>query len=266
MTALHHFFDTVLHVVAQIVEAQFIIGAVRDVARVFLLALLIVEPVHDDADRQAQEFVDLPHPFRVALGEVVVDRDDVNAAARQRVEINRKRGNERLAFAGLHLGDFALVQNHAADELNVEVALPQRTLTRLAHSGECRDQNVVEGGPPGQLLFEFISPGTQRLVGELRQFAFQRIDRVDTRPIGADAPVVSRTEQLAGDGANHRVNVLSISECPIGSGSSPLTLVQPAENAALFGLLQGGTERVNTAGDIGGGGFSVNATRSSRGR
>ena len=49
----------------------------------------------------------------------------MHPAAAERIEIDRKRRHQRLAFAGLHLRDAALVQDHAADELNVEVPLPQ---------------------------------------------------------------------------------------------------------------------------------------------
>ena len=103
--ALHHLRELVLHVVAQVVEAVFVVGAVGDVAGVGCAALVVVEPVHDDADGQAEEPVDLPHPFGVAAGEVVVDRDDVDALAGERVEIDGQGGDQRLAFAGLHLGD-----------------------------------------------------------------------------------------------------------------------------------------------------------------
>ena len=82
--ALDHVLQPVLHVVAQIVEAELVVGAVGDVAVVGLLALLVVEPVHDDAGGQAEEAVDLAHPFGVALGEVVVDRDHMHAAAGRR--------------------------------------------------------------------------------------------------------------------------------------------------------------------------------------
>ena len=154
----------------------------------------VVEAVHDHADRQPEEFVDLPHPLGVAFGEIVVDGDDMNAAAGQRVEIDRERGDQRLAFAGLHLGDPALVQHHAADELDVEMALAERALAGLAHGGESRHQDVVERRALGQLLLELLGPRPQRLVGELLQLFFQRVDGVDPRPIGADAPLIGGTE------------------------------------------------------------------------
>src|SRR3990167_1983333 len=70
------------------------------------------EVVLDAADGEAEEAVDGPHPLAVALGEVVVDGDDVHALARERVEISRGGGDQGLAFAGAHLGDGAVVQDH----------------------------------------------------------------------------------------------------------------------------------------------------------
>ena len=107
-------------------------------------ALVVVEAVDDDADRQAEELVDLAHPLGVALGEVVVDGDDVDALAGERVQIDGQRGDQRLAFAGLHLGDGALVEHHAAHQLHVEMALAEGALGGLADRGEGRNQQVVE--------------------------------------------------------------------------------------------------------------------------
>ncbi len=201
--ALDHVLQPVLHVVAQIVEAELVVGAVGDVAVVFLLALLVVEPVHDDADGQPEELVDLAHPLGVALGEVVVDGDDVHAAAGERVEIDRQRCDQRLAFAGLHLGDLAVVQDHAADELHVEMALAERALAGLAHGGEGRHQDVVERGAVGDLFLEGLGARAQLLVGELLEFLLQRVDGVDAGLIGADAALVGRAENLAGERADH---------------------------------------------------------------
>ena len=55
-------------------------------------------------------------------GEVVVDGDEVDAALLERVQVHGRGGDQGLAFAGLHLGDGAAMQHHAADELDVVVA------------------------------------------------------------------------------------------------------------------------------------------------
>ena len=153
---------------------------------------------------EPEEAVDLAHPFGVALGEVVVDGDDVHALAGERVEIDGKRGNQGLAFAGLHLGDLAFVQDHAADQLHVEMALAKGSPGGLAHGGEGGLQEVVEIGAFGDLLFEFVGAGAQLVVGELLDLRLQGVDGVDARLIAADPPVVGGTEQLAGNGADHR--------------------------------------------------------------
>ena len=203
MAALHHVLEPVLHVVAQVVEAVFVVGAVGDVAGVGILAFAVVEAVDDDADGEVEEVVDLPHPFGVALGEVIVDGDDVDALAGQRVEIDRQRGDQGFAFAGLHLGDVAFVQHHAADQLDVEMALAEGTLGRLAHGGESRHQDVIEGLAFGELLAEFGGAGFQRLVRQGGDLGLQRVDGVDAGLISLDPPVVGGAEKLAGERADH---------------------------------------------------------------
>ena len=62
------------------------------------------------------------HPLRIALGQIVVDRHQMRPLAFERVEIQGQRGHKSFAFARLHLGDVALMQNDAADQLHVEMA------------------------------------------------------------------------------------------------------------------------------------------------
>jgi hypothetical protein len=244
--------------------SQLVVGAVGDVALVLALALLIVEAVHDDAHREAEEFVDLAHPFGVALGEIVVDGDDVDAASREGVQVDREGGDQRLAFTGLHFRDFALVQHHAADELDVEVPLAERALCGLTYGGEGRHQEVIQRLAFGQLLLEVFGARAERLIGELFQLRFEGIDRIDVRAIRADAPLVRGTEQLARDSADHCIIILppagcaaELASCAISSVHRPPTAimlhvsrdrrnVQAAENAALFGLVQGDNAKGDT--------------------
>ena len=133
-----------LHVVAEVVEAELVVGAVGDVGAVGFAALLVGEVVDDDADGEAEEAVDLAHPLGVALGEIVVDGDDVDAVAGEGVEVAGEGGDEGLAFAGLHLGDLALVEDHAADHLDVEVAHADDAAAGFADYGEGFGEDVVE--------------------------------------------------------------------------------------------------------------------------
>ena len=55
VAALDHLVALVLHVVAQIIEAEFVVGGVGDVAGIGLAALVVGQAVDDDAGRQAEE-------------------------------------------------------------------------------------------------------------------------------------------------------------------------------------------------------------------
>ena len=114
--------DVVGHVVAQVVEAELVVRAVGDVGGVGHATLVGTHARQDHADGQAEEVVDATHPLGVVLREVVVDRDDVDALAGQRVEVGRQRRDQGLALTGLHLGDVAEVQRRATHDLDVEVA------------------------------------------------------------------------------------------------------------------------------------------------
>ena len=166
--ALDHRLDLELHVVAQVVEAELVVRAVRDVTRVGRLALVVEQAVLNAADRQTEEAVDAAHPVGVAAGEVVVDRDDVHAPAGERVQIDGHRGDERLALARLHLGDLALVKDHSADQLNVERTHPERSHGSLPHDREGLLQDLVQDRRPRRLLLLLVFRRLGHRVGDAR--------------------------------------------------------------------------------------------------
>ena len=174
--ALVALFLRLRHVVAQIVEAEFVVGAVGDVGgiRGAFVAMFHARPDH--ADSHAEEPVDLAHPGRVALGEIVVDGDDVHALAFQGVEIDRQCRDQGLALAGAHFGNLARVQNHAADQLHVVGAQPEHPARGLAHGRERFRQQTVQRGPFGEAPAKLFGPGTQLLVRQRLHFRFQRVD------------------------------------------------------------------------------------------
>src|SRR3712207_8465754 len=70
----------------------------------------------------------------------------LDAAAVQRVQDDRERAGERLALAGAHLGDRAVVQDHAADHLHVEVPHAHRALAGLRseeHTSELQSRQYL---------------------------------------------------------------------------------------------------------------------------
>ena len=194
--ALHHRRELELHVVAEIVEAELVVGSVGDVGAVGDLPLLVVEIVLDDADAHAEEPVEASHPFRVAARQVVVHRDDVNALALERVEIDGERGDERLAFAGLHLGDLAFVQHHAAHQLDVEVPHVQHAPAGLAHDRERFRQQSSSDVAVGDALPEFDGLAAELFVGERLDRRLERVDFRDERTQTLDFPFVLGADDL----------------------------------------------------------------------
>jgi hypothetical protein len=144
VTALDALVEAPGHVVPEVVEAELVVGPVGDVSLVLLAALVRFHLGQDAADLQAKEMVHPPHPLGVTLGEVVVHRDDVHAPARQRVQVSGQYPDQRLALAGLHLGDIAHVQGGGAHQLRVEWPLAQGPLRRLADRCEGLGKKIVE--------------------------------------------------------------------------------------------------------------------------
>ncbi len=210
--ALDHLRELELHVVAQVVEAELVVRAVRDVAAVGVAAVLVRHVVLDAADRKAEELVDPPHPLGVALGEVVVDGDDVDAASREGVQRHRERRDERLAFARPHLGDLALVEDHAAHELDVVVALADGAPGRFADEGERLDELLVQRlAREGAALLDVLGKGlqgvldaradradarAQLVVGERLDPGLERVDLRHAGPHGLHVALVLRAEDF----------------------------------------------------------------------
>ena len=202
-----------LHVVAQVVEAELVVGAVGDVGAVGRAALDVPQvevavvfrdegrieeeaPVVDDrGHREAEVVEDGPHPLDVPPSEVVVDRDQVRALALERVQIERQRGDEGLPLAGLHLRDLPLVEHDAAEALHVEVAEPDRASRRLAHVGERLGQEVVERHLLGrEPLLELGGLLREGLRGQLLELRLEVADVVDDRPQALELALVGAPE------------------------------------------------------------------------
>ena len=123
--------------------------------------------------------IDRAHPLRVAPRQVVVDGDDVHALRWQRVEIDRQGRDQRLALAGLHLGDHAAVQDDAAQQLHIEMALAQRSLGRLADRRERLHQQIIDRFAAIKTLPEPRRARAQFIVAHCLELWLERVDRDD---------------------------------------------------------------------------------------
>ena len=95
------------------------------------------------------------------------------------------------------------MQDDAAHQLHVEMALAEGALGRLAHGGKGLDQQVVELGAVVEALAETGGAGGQRLVGEGFQARLELVDLLDIIAEGLDVPVIGGAEQPPGEGAEH---------------------------------------------------------------
>ena len=176
--ALDHAADVRLQIVAQIIEAEFVVGGVGDVAVIRFALGVVVHAGNDHAHGEAEEAMHFAHPFRVAAGKVIVDGDDVNALSCKCVEVCGQSGDQRLAFARLHLCDTALVQGNAADDLHVIVFEFEHAPRRFPHDRKGVVENVVQRFARAQPVLEDLRLRTQLRVRHDAVFGFQRLHAV----------------------------------------------------------------------------------------
>ena len=212
------------HVVAEIVEAELGVRPVRDVALVHRAALVERHEVLDGADGGAERFVHRPRPLRVALGEVVVDGDEVDVVPRERVEIQRLHRGERLALTRLLLCDVALVENDARHELDVEEADAVGAPECFAHGGVRLEEHLLQRLAVLYPLLELGRLAAQLVVGELLELGLERADigRLLGEPLEATAfadaqDLLERAEVLG-----HRPRVPAALFRPGGFGGTVL--------------------------------------------
>jgi hypothetical protein len=184
------------HVVAEVVEAELVVRAVRDVGGVLLTTLGRGLAGQDAARRHAEGAEHAAHELGLVAREEVVDRDDVDASGGDRVEVRGRRGDERLALTGLHLGDVAEVEGGAAHQLHVEVAHAEGPLRRLAHGRERLGQQVVEGLAAGVALAQLDGLVLELVVGQRREVVLELVDGCGVRLQLAECASFTDAEDL----------------------------------------------------------------------
>ena len=120
----------------------------------------------------------------------------MNTAAGKRVEIDGQCSGERLALAGAHLRDLAVVEHHAANQLHVEVTHTQRANRRFAADRKGFGQQRVEGFASGDPFAELDRATGQCLVRQLLHIGFERINGLDRLAVLAQQPLIAAAENL----------------------------------------------------------------------
>ena len=75
------------HVVAEVIETQLVISYIGDVTGIGRLSLLTCHAVEYDPDAKTEETMNLSHPLRVTLGQVIVDRDNLDSLSVKGVQV-----------------------------------------------------------------------------------------------------------------------------------------------------------------------------------
>ncbi len=175
MAALHHVLAVDDHVVAQVVKAHLVVGAVGDVAAIRLPPFLAGEVVHNDAHRHSHEAEQFTHVLALELGQVIIDRDNVHTLTAQRIEVGRQASRQGLAFTGFHLCDATLVQHNAADELHIEWPHAQCAAGGLPHGGKGLGQQIIQRLAILMTLAELLCLLGQLFVRQILKVGFQRL-------------------------------------------------------------------------------------------
>ena len=169
MAAVHHVGRIESRVIAQVVEAGLFRRHVGDVGTVGAAPGFARQAFGHCGALEAECPVERPHPRRIARGEIVVRREDVDALAGQGVKDCRCDCGERLPLTCSELHEAAPGQRYTRGHLDVERTQAESVLRERARDGEDGWQERIERfafgprskvpGPPGQ--------GRQRQAGNV---------------------------------------------------------------------------------------------------
>jgi hypothetical protein len=137
--------------VFQVVEDQLLVGAVGDVAGIGGASVVQAEAADDYTHAEPEKAEQRAHLFRVAFGQVIVDRHHVNRCVGRRGYACRQCRGQRLAFAGLHFRELSRHQRRCAHQLRIEGLQSQAAACGFTDQGKCRRQVRTRHGFPCQL-------------------------------------------------------------------------------------------------------------------
>ena len=182
MVALEHLGQFRFHVVAKVIETQFVVGRIGHITGISGLFFLIRLLGHNDTGGHAQNAENLAHPFGVATGEIVVHRHNMHTAPCEGVQICGEGRNKSFTLAGFHFRNIALMQENATHQLHIECPQTQGAFCAFAAVGKGFGQNCVQRFAIGNPLAEFGGLFFQTLVAQLFKLGLQRVDFCNDRP------------------------------------------------------------------------------------
>ena len=152
------------HIVAQVIEAKLIVGAESNIGVILTDFFRRRYGIANKTHGKSQKFVKFAHPLTIACGKVFINRNHMHAFARQGVQIYRAGGYQRFALAGAHLGNTAVMQRHAANQLHVKMAHTQNAAAGFTHYGIGFQHKIVNAGALRQAIFKIGRFGLQVII------------------------------------------------------------------------------------------------------
>ena len=129
----------------------------------------------DKSDGKTKELIEMAHPLTVALCQVIIDSDHVDALSCESVEVNRESSHEGFTFTCLHLSDTALMKAHTADELNIKMAHAENTARCLAADRKSLRQDIVQSLSGFKSVLELLCISGKRSVAEVRKTCLKTV-------------------------------------------------------------------------------------------
>ena len=99
----------------------------------------------DDGHTHAECIVNGRHPPCTHTHEVIVDGDEMDTFAGERIQVEWQGGNESFALTCFHFGDAPAVKRNATDKLYVEMTLVVDALGGFTHQRKGLWQHIIEG-------------------------------------------------------------------------------------------------------------------------
>ncbi|OPZ82302.1 MAG: hypothetical protein BWY77_00236 [bacterium ADurb.Bin431] len=202
--ALNDIPDISSHVVAQIVEAELIVGAVGYIGIVGITPFFGGHLAMQGGGGEAEKGVDFAHPFTVALGQIVVDRHQMGPLAGEGIEIEGHGGDQGLALAGGHLGDLALMEDGSAEDLHVvgdhvpgdllaphQPFLADQAAAGLLDHAVGFGEDVIQGFAGIEPVLELMGLGLEFVIAEFFVLGGEGVDLIDDRVEAPDLLLIA---------------------------------------------------------------------------
>src|ERR1041385_9094177 len=150
----------------------------------------------NDTYRKPQRVIQDAHPLGIALCEVIVHGDEVNAFSFECIQIDRQRSHQGFPLTSLHFSNAASVENDAADQLHVEVTHVQLAAGHFTTDREGLGQDVVQSFPGLKALLELLCLVCEGVIRKLSQAGFEAIDPLYNRADFLDFTIIFTAKEL----------------------------------------------------------------------